>query len=128
MKQRFLEYPKSSIAKARMLRRNQTDEEKMLWQIVRNNGFGVKFRRQVPFGPYILDFYCHSLMLAIELDGSQHLTKESKEYDKARDEYLKSYGISVIRIPNSKFREDQYAVMKFLTTTIQNICSSRPSP
>ena len=86
LKQRFLEYPKISIAKARENRQHQTDAEKTFWQLVRNNKLGVKFKRQVPFGPYILDFFCHTAKMGVEFDGVQHFSSEGKEYDKPRDE------------------------------------------
>ncbi len=66
----------------RELRRNQTDAEKSFWANVRNKQFfGLKFFRQYSIGPYILDFYCPALKLAVELDGGQHLQCENQEYD-----------------------------------------------
>ena len=61
------------LAFVRQLRREQTDAEKLLWYCLRNRQlFGLKFRRQYPVGPYILDFYCHEYKLCVELDGGQH--------------------------------------------------------
>ncbi|MSR85575.1 endonuclease domain-containing protein [Candidatus Uhrbacteria bacterium] len=82
----------------RELRKNQTDSEKILWQYLRNKQMkGLKFYRQYGVGPYILDFYCQKLGLAIELDGSQHLEKEKRLYDEARTQFLQSFHIRVIR-------------------------------
>lgn len=70
----------------------------MLWAGLRNQQFyGIKFFRQYSIGPYILDFCCPRMKLAVELDGGQHNQPGSKEYDLVRSEYLKSQGIDVIR-------------------------------
>ena len=57
----------------------------------------LHFRRQIPFDRYILDFYCHKVKLVIEVDGGQHYTKEGIVNDQLRDEYLKQYGLNVLR-------------------------------
>ena len=77
-----------------------TDSERKLWTAVRGNRLGLKFRRQVPFGPYILDFLCSKAKLNIELDGSQHGTPEAVMADKKRDNYLRSLGYAVLRYSN----------------------------
>lgn len=83
------------------LRRTQTDAEKAFWSKVRNRQFyGLRFFRQYSMGPYILDFYCPALKLAVELDGGQHNQCENMEYDSARTEYLKAHGIDVMRCWN----------------------------
>jgi very-short-patch-repair endonuclease len=82
----------------RDLRRNQTDAEKTFWAHVRNRRFhGLKFVRQYSAGPYILDFYCPDMNLAVELDGGQHNESKGKKYDAARTEYLRAHGIDVLR-------------------------------
>ena len=61
------------LALARKLRKEQTNAEQLLWHVLRNRQFGgLKFRRQYPVAPYVLDFYCHEARLAIEVDGGQH--------------------------------------------------------
>ena len=83
------------------LRTEQTDCEKILWQKLRNKQFnGYKFYRQFGVGPYILDFYCDTAKLAIELDGGQH--SERVEYDKDRTDYINSLEIKVIRFWNNQ--------------------------
>ncbi|MGC9237589.1 MAG: endonuclease domain-containing protein, partial [Thiomonas sp.] len=62
----------ASIQRARELRRNLTEAERLLWNRLRNQQLGVKFRRQAPIGPYIVDFLCPQARLIIELDGGQH--------------------------------------------------------
>jgi len=87
----------------RELRRSQTDAEKAFWARVRNKQFlGMKFFRQYGVGPYILDFYCPAIKLAVELDGGQHNQDENREYDAARSAYLKANGIEVIRYWNNE--------------------------
>ena len=95
---KFLRNNPTLKQRRRELRRNQTEAEKALWGNLRNKQFyGLKFFRQYSIGPYILDFYCPSMKLGVELDGGQHNECESKEYDAARSEYLKAQGIEVIR-------------------------------
>lgn len=80
----------------RQLRKSQTDAEDKLWVQLRNRRLdGFKFFRQYSYGPYILDFYCPQMRVAIEADGSQHV--EAIEYDDKRSQYLRANGIHVMR-------------------------------
>ena len=98
--------------KARGLRKNMTFTEKTLWsRLRRRNQNGVYFRRQHPFGIYILDFY--EANLAIEIDGGIHLAQ--KEYDKERTEYLVSSGLKVLRFKN----EDVETRLEWVIDTIR---------
>ena len=86
--------PESLLTHARELRKNATDVENLLWQLLRRNqilGFG--FRRQHPAGSYILDFYCHQARLAIELDGGQHAEEVQRAHDEKRSDWLKAQGL-----------------------------------
>jgi len=86
--------------KARELRKKMTEPEKILWSHLRKrNQHGLYFRRQHPYGIYILDFYCFEANLVIEIDGMIHLSR--RIYDIERTKYLKSSGLSVIRINNN---------------------------
>ena len=91
----------TSNDKARHLRRNSTPAEKKLWQYLRNRMLGVKFRRQCPVGPYILDFYSSDVKLGIELDGNVHDSITAYSYDSDRTQYLNGLGITVLRFDNS---------------------------
>ncbi len=83
------------------LRRNQTKAEKTLWRHVQNRRFyGMKFYRQYSAGPYILDFYCPQMKLAVELDGGQHACDANRQYDTSRTEYLQALGIEIVRFWN----------------------------
>ena len=88
---------KTGLAKA--FRKRMTPAERHLWQRLRARRlFGLKFQRQEPIGPYIVDFYCSTARLAIELDGDAHyLTSRN---DAIRQKYLEDEGLSVLRFPN----------------------------
>jgi len=88
-----------TIVRAKNLRKNMSDTELKFWYRINRNQLGVKFRRQQPIGPYIVDFICHSLKLVIELDGDQHIN--NIEYDNKRTQYIESQGYMLIRIPNA---------------------------
>jgi len=91
--------PPSKRAFARYLRHNTTDAEGLLWWGLRDRELGGwRFRRQVPFGPYVLDFYCPKARLVIELDGQQH----DEATDGIRDAWLQQRGLSVLRFGNSE--------------------------
>ncbi len=98
-----------------------TPEEKKLWSHLRGKSFGVEFRKQVPFGPYILDFFCLSKKVAVELDGDQHYEEEAKEYDSARDEYLQSHEITVLRFRNKELKTNPDGVL----TVIWDECNKK---
>lgn len=86
-------------SRAKFLRNNMTSQEKLLWSRLRKRQLNGKyFRRQHPFGIYILDFYCFESNLVIEIDGEIHLNR--KEYDKERTDFLESTGLKVLRFKN----------------------------
>jgi very-short-patch-repair endonuclease len=83
------------------LRNHSTSAEATLWKILQNKQIGgLKFRRQHSVGSYVLDFYCPSLKLAIELDGEPHSNPAVMTKDIERDEYLKKFSIIVLRYEN----------------------------
>src|SRR5690348_8599799 len=83
------------------LRMCGTSAEATLWLLLKNSQCeGRKFRRQHSIGKFIVDFYCPSEKLVIELDGDQHFTEEGHAYDEKRSEYFKTLGISTIRFEN----------------------------
>jgi very-short-patch-repair endonuclease len=86
-------------SKARELRKRMTEQEKVLWNHLRGRKQnGMYFRRQHPYGIYILDFYCFEENLVIEIDGKVHLSRH--DYDIERTEYLGSSGLKVLRFKN----------------------------
>ena len=86
-------------SRAQSLRKNMTKEERRLWYEYLHN-YPYRFRRQVTVGKYILDFYCATAKLAVELDGSQHCEPAQLLYDEQRTAYLDSIGIYVLRFSN----------------------------
>ncbi|MFZ5766275.1 MAG: DUF559 domain-containing protein [Thermodesulfobacteriota bacterium] len=107
--------PDDILKNARELRQNQTDAEQLLWGVLRDRRFdGKKFRRQHPVGRYILDFYCHELKLAIELDGGQHNEATTQQYDEERTRFLNEQGIQVIRFWNNEVLQQTNSVLESL--------------
>ena len=87
---------RTPIARARKLRNNPTDAERVLWHHLRLRQFaGYKFRRQRPIGPYIVDFVCLEKKLVVEVDGGQH--SKQKASDDRRDSWLRSEGLTILR-------------------------------
>ncbi len=80
--------------------------EVLLWQKLRKDSHGFRFRRQHPVGPYVLDFYCPELKLAVEIDGSVHHGEEAAAYDERRDAWLRRQGIHVLRLSARLVFED----------------------
>lgn len=112
---------------SRQLRAQQTDCELLLWQRLRSRQIAnLKFRRQFPCPPYVLDFYCAELKLAIELDGSQHFETSGLIHDQRRTLYLYQQGIEVVRFSNLEVLQQMDAVLE----QIIRIAAARklPSP
>ena len=115
----FLYNNKTLRGRRRELRNNQTDEEKILWAKLKNSKIkGFKFVRQYSVGPYILDFYCPKIRLAIELDGNQHKDMENKLYDQDRDDYLRSMDIKTIRFWNQDINKNINNVLEKISAFI----------
>ena len=105
---------------ARELRKNSTLGEVLLWKQISRRKLGVQFHRQVPVYKYIIDFYCHELKLAIEIDGSSHDSQSQKQKDLIRDYNLRQLGIKVIRIDDSDMKRNMGSVISFLTSQIES--------
>lgn len=104
--------PKSKVAvdRARQLRKNMTLPERALWRLLRDRRLAVlKFRRQQPVGSYIVDFFCESAGLVVELDGTSH--DGHAGYDHQRQAWLESQKLRVLRIANDDVLCDPEAVV-----------------
>ena len=89
------------VEQSRFLRAEQTAAEKEFREMVRNKKLhGLKFRRQQIIDGFIVDFYCDSIRLCVEIDGSVHETEEQRIYDKLRDEVIALRGLKILRISN----------------------------
>lgn len=97
-------------ARARELRRRLTDAEGLVWGMLRKQQLGVRFRRQHPVDPYVLDFYCAERKLAVEIDGGQHNEIAGREHDERRTAFLQDKGIRVLRFWNNEVFENPEGV------------------
>ena len=103
--------------RAQQLRKNMTKEERKLWyEYLRS--YPHRFRRQVTFGHYILDFYCAAAKLAIELDGSQHYEMQGQRYDTKRDAFFEKNGIRVLRFSNADVLENLRGVCQMIDMVV----------
>ena len=106
---------------ARTLRKNMTDSERLLWSRIRRKQLkGYQFYRQKTVGNYIVDFYCPSANIIVELDGGQHYSDLGRKKDKARDAYLLKQGFRVLRYPN-------WEVLNELNDVVEDICAHLPT-
>ena len=110
-REQYLRIDPTAREHARQLRRSMTPAEVHLWQHLRLKQLdGLKFRRQHPVGPFIVDFYCAGLSLAIEVDGDSH--DEQAEYDVARTKWLESHSYRIIRFSNDDVLHNIEGVME----------------
>lgn len=100
---------KAKLERAKELRREMTPAEKLLWQQIRANKLGVRFRRQQVIQGFIVDFYCHQAALVIEVDGDIHDLQ--KEEDERREKALRELGLRIVRFRNDEVGRDVSAVV-----------------
>ena len=99
----------------KFLRNNSTVAEAVLWRSIKNRQLdGRLFRRQFSVGDYVLDFFCPSEKLCVELDGAPHFSEPGFLHDKRRDEFLNSLGIKVIRIENKHVFKLHEQVLEYI--------------
>jgi lysyl-tRNA synthetase class 2 len=115
------------VAIARKLRRGQTDAERELWFRLRDRRLaGLKFRRQMPLGRYVVDFCCESAHLVVEVDGGQHAV--ALEQDAARTSELEAMGYLVLRFWNNDVLSNADGVVESILDTLDKLKSSPPNP
>lgn len=114
------------IQRSRELRHGSTPAEQTLWQYLRDRRMrGLKFRRQHPIDRFILDFYCETLHLAIEVDGGGHLEPEQEQYDAARTQTLNDLGIQVLRFWNNDVLERTDLVLEEIHNAITELSNGK---
>jgi very-short-patch-repair endonuclease len=102
-----MDAPKLTVKRARSLRQTMTPPELRLWAVLRAKAQdGLRFRRQHPLGPYILDFYCHKARLAVEVDGEGHGFGDQPQRDERRDRWLAQRGVRTLRIAAVDVRDN----------------------
>ena len=111
---------------ARSLRTEMTDGERLLWQKLRMEQLGVKFRRQHPLGAYIADFACLEPRVIVELDGSQHA--EQQAYDDTRDAFFKRRGFAVMRFAANLPFTNLEAVVQAIHNCVMELMARAPIP
>ncbi len=118
------------LERCRILRRQATDAERLLWRLLRDRQLaGAKFRRQHPIPPFILDFYCEEERLAVELDGGQHYTERGQQYDRERASALAGHGIRVLRFGNHEILAQTEGVIEALWREVTGTSAEAfPSP
>jgi very-short-patch-repair endonuclease len=119
-KNRIIPYRKDLKVKARELRKNSTLSEILLWREIKERKLlGFQFHRQVPILDFIVDFYCHELKLAIEIDGSSHYY--NYKYDVSRQSEIEKYGIHFIRFDDLEVKKNLPNVLKTLIHGIEGL-------
>jgi very-short-patch-repair endonuclease len=113
-------------AKRRALRKEMPRAEVVLWSRLRGKQvWDAKFRRQFGVGPYLIDFYCPSMKLAIEVDGDSHFGDGAEERDEKRQRYLESFGIEFLRLPNELVLNETETVIQMIAWKIEDMRAGR---
>jgi len=106
------------IQRAKQLRTNQTEAEQRLWYHLRAHRFmGLKFKRQKPIGPFIVDFVCLSHKLIVEVDGGQH--QGQRDYDCQRDTWLRQKGFTVLRFWNHQVLNQTDTILEAIRLAVK---------
>lgn len=116
--------PAMTVTRSRELRKNTGEPERRLWRALREALPGMKFRRQVPMGPYHVDFCSHAARLIIEIDGDDHATKQ--ESDAARTRFLEHEGYDVIRFANADVMTNLDGVVAAIGARVAHMQKGRP--
>ena len=119
MKNKVIPYNPKLKEYARVLRNNSTLSEILIWQKVKGKSLDVEFHRQVPLLEYIVDFYCHELMLAIEVDGESH--EYRYDYDQRRQGALEKYGVIFLRFTDLEVKKEMFSVMLQLEQKVEEL-------
>jgi very-short-patch-repair endonuclease len=116
---------KSEKEARRLLRTSLPTAELILWSKLKNRQIcAQKFRRQFSIGPYVVDFYCPAVKLAIEIDGDSHFQPGQQEKDKRRQQFIESVGIQFLRFRNVEIRENLRGVLEAIYRQIQELAAS----
>lgn len=114
--QNYRQLPSGTVDRARQLRRNRTEAEDKLWYALREQLPAYKWRFQVPFRPYLVDFACLKAKLIIEVDGGQH--DERRACDERRTRHLEALGYRVLRFWNHDVLGNTDGVLATIATAL----------
>lgn len=113
MKPRHFNIDAKALKRARALRKDMTEEERLLWSDLKTfRRQGVAFRKQAPIGPFVVDFLRRKAMLVVEVDGEHHGEDRQWDHDAERDDWLREHGYTVLRYWNADVRRDPNAVVE----------------
>ena len=121
MKNRIISYNPKLKELARKLRKQGILSEVLLWKQIQKKSLGVEFHRQVPIDEYIVDFYCHELMLAIEIDGNSHHFEDVAVNDVERQDKLEKLGVNFIRFDDKEVKRNMSMVLLALENKIEQL-------
>ncbi len=124
MKNKIIPYNPKLKEYARQLRKNSTLSEVLLWQKIKQRGLGVQFHRQVPLLDFIVDFYCHEIQLAIEIDGNSH--DYTYEFDVRREGLLEKQGVRFIRFTDEDIKNNMFSVELSLKEKVHELLEINP--
>jgi very-short-patch-repair endonuclease len=117
-----MDAPRITLKRARELRADMSLPEVLLWQEIGPRQFQPKVRRQHPIRPFILDFYCAELRLAVEVDGASHDAGDRPERDERRTRWLERQGVRVLRLPADLVLSDMDSALR----TVRRACGLPP--
>lgn len=128
MKNKLISYNPKLKELARKLRQQGILSEVLLWKQIKNKSLGVEFHRQVPIDEYIVDFFCHEIMLAIEIDGNSHLFEDIAVNDVKRQKKLEQLGVHFIRFNDKDVRHQMSMILIALENKIEQLKTSPLPP
>jgi very-short-patch-repair endonuclease len=121
MRNKIIPYDPALKCLAQRLRKESTLSEILLWKQIKNRALGLQFHRQVPIDKFIVDFYCHEIMLAIEIDGNSHYDLDK---DNSRQAQLEKLGVRFIRFADHTVKNEMNAVTLAITDMIDQLRKS----
>ena len=106
------------VATARKLRRDMSLPEVLVWQRLRGHKAGLKFRRQHPIGPYVVDLYCAATRFVVEVDGEAHDRGDRAPRDSSRDAFLGENGYRIVRVAAQRILQDPDAAAEAIVAYV----------
>lgn len=109
----------SETPKRKKLRNEPTRAEIALWREINSRRLnGYKFRRQHSIGPFVIDFYCPAMRLAIEVDGNSHFLENVEIYEARREKFIKDFGVKMLRFTNTEVFKNRESVVEIIRGTL----------